>query len=77
MIKEGDIVELLPTDNRNRQLRSQEKKYDWEVLTIGTPQCLAGRLGYFIKHLGSAHTRWVSENDIKLHEFRENTYDVC
>ena len=77
MIKEGDIVELLPTDNRNRLLRSQEKKYDWEVLTVGTPQCLAGRLGFFIKHLGSAHTRWVSENDIKLHEFRENTYDVC
>jgi len=77
MIKEGDIVELLPTDNRNRQLRSQEKKYDWEVLTVGTPQCLAGRLGFFIKHLGSDHTRWVSENDIKLHEFRENTYDVC
>ena len=76
MIKEGDIVELLPTDNRNRQLRSQEKKYDWEVLTVGTPQCLAGRLGFFIKHLGSDHTRWVSENDIKLHEFRENTYDV-
>ena len=77
MIKEGDIVELLPTDNRNRQLRSQEKKHDWEVLTVGTPQCLAGRLGFFIKHLGSDHTRWVSENDIKLYEFRENTYDVC
>ena len=77
MIKEGDIVELLPTDNRNRQLRSQEKKYDWEVLSVGSPQCLAGRIGYLIKHLGSDHTRWVSESDIKLHEFRENTYDVC
>ena len=77
MIKVGDVVELQPTDNRNRQLRAQEGKYDWEVLTVGTPQCLAGRLGFFIKHLGSAHTRWVSENDIKLHEFRENTYDVC
>ena len=75
--KVGDIVELLPTDNRNRQLRSREGKYDWKVLQIDTPQCLAGRLGFFIKHLGSAHTRWVSENDIKLHEFRENTYDVC
>ena len=76
-IKVGDIVELLPTDNRNRQLRAQEGKYDWKVLQIDTPQCLAGRLGFFIKHLGSDHTRWVSENDIKLHEFRENTYDVC
>ena len=76
-IKVGDIVELLPTDNRNRQLRAQEGKYDWKVLQIDTPQCLAGRLGFFIKHLGSDHTRWVSENDIKIHEFRENTYDVC
>ena len=77
VIKEGDIVELLPTDNRNRQLRSQEKKYDWKVLKIDTPQCLAGRLGYFIKHLGSAHTRWVTADDIKINEYRENTYDVC
>jgi hypothetical protein len=72
MIKEGDLVELLPTDNRNRQLRMQEKKYDWEVLTVGTPQCLSGRLGYFIKHIGSDHTRWVSENDIKIRVFKEN-----
>ena len=77
MIRVGDVVELQPTDNRNRQLRIQEGKYDWEVLQVDTPQCLAGRLGFFIKHLGSDHTRWVSENDIKLHEFRENTYDVC
>ena len=72
MIKEGDIVELLPTDNRNRQLRSQENKYDWEVLKIDTPQCLSGKLGYFIKHIGSAHTRWVTVNDIKLRTFKEN-----
>ena len=72
MIKEGDIVELLPTDNRNRQLRSQEKKYDWEVLTVGTPQCLAGRLGFFIKHLGSDHTRWVAESDITLRTYKEH-----
>ena len=75
MIKEGDIVELLPTDNRNRQLRSQENKYDWEVLKIDTPQCLSGKLGYFIKHIGSAHTRWVTVNDIKLRTFRENRYE--
>lgn len=74
MIKVGDIVELLPTDNRNRQLRAQEGKYDWEVLQIDTPQCLAGRLGYFIKFIGSDHTRWVSENDIKIITFKENRY---
>ncbi len=75
MIKEGDIVELLPTDNRNRQLRSQEKKYDWEVLTVGAPQCLAGRIGFLIKHLGSDHTRWVSDKDIKIRTYRENRYE--
>ena len=72
MIKVGDLVELQPTDNRNRQLRSQENKYDWEVLKIDTPQCLSGKLGYFIKHIGSAHTRWVTVNDIKLRTFKEN-----
>ena len=75
MIKVGDLVELQPTDNRNRQLRSQENKYDWEVLKIDTPQCLSGKLGYFIKHIGSALTRWVTVNDIKLRTFKENRYE--
>ena len=48
MIKVGDIVELLPTNQRNRQLRSQEKKYDWKVIEIGTPQCYFGELAYHI-----------------------------
>ena len=75
MIKVGDIVELQPTDNRNRQLRSQEKKYNWEVLQIDTPQCLSGRLGFFIKHIGSPHTRWVAESDITIRTYKENRYD--
>jgi len=33
----GDIVELLPTNNRNRQLRSQENKHFWEVLQVDKP----------------------------------------
>ena len=75
--KIGDIVELLPTNNRNRQLRSQENKHFWEVLTVDTPIYLKGDLGFMIKHVGSDHTRWVCVDDIKIHEFRENTYDVC
>ena len=75
--KVGDIVELLPTNQRNRQLRSQEKKHIWEVLTVDTPIYLKGDLGFMIKHVGSDHTRWVCSDDIKISEFRENTYDVC
>ena len=75
--KVGDIVELLPNNNRNRQLRSQENKHIWEVLTVDTPIYLKGDMGFLIKHVGSNHTRWVTTEDIKIHEFRENTYDVC
>ena len=74
--KIGDIVELLPTNNRNRQLRSQENKHFWEGLTVDTPIYLKGDLGFMIKHVGSDHTRWVTADDIEIHEFRENTYDV-
>ena len=75
--KVGDIVELLPNNNRNRQLRSQENKHIWEVLTVDTPIYLKGDMGFLIKHVGTNHTRWVTTEDIKIHEFRENTYDVC
>ena len=77
MIKVGDIVELLPTNNRNRQLRSQENKHFWEVLTVDTPIYLKGDLVFMIKHVGSDLTRGVVADDIKISEFRENTYDVC
>ena len=75
--KVGDIVELLPTNNRNRQLRSQENKHLWEVLSIDKPIYLKGDLGFMLKAVGSTHTRWATVDDIKIHEFRENTYDVC
>ena len=39
-IKVGDIVELLPTNNRNRQLRAQDQKLIWEVIKVDRPQCL-------------------------------------
>ena len=75
--KVGDIVELLPTNNRNRQLRSQENKHLWEVLSIDKPIYLKGDLGFMLKAVGSTHTRWVTADDIEIREFRENTYDVC
>ena len=75
--KVGDIVELQPTNNRNRQLRSQENKHIWKVLTVDTPTYLKGDLGFMIKHVGSDHTRWVTAEDIKITQYQENTYDVC
>ena len=73
--KVGDIVELLPTNNRNRQLRSQENKHLWEVLRVDKPIYLKGDLGFMLKAVGSTHTRWATVDDIKIHEFKENTYD--
>ena len=76
-IKVGDVVELLPTNNRNRQLRSQENKHFWEVLQVDKPIYLKGDVGFMLKAVGSTHTRWAAADDIKISEFRENTYDVC
>ena len=61
----GDIVELLPTNNRNRQLRAQDKKLIWEVIKVDSPQCLNKRLGYFIEHK-DGHTRWVDREEVLL-----------
>ena len=72
MIKVGDIVELLPTNNRNRQLRGQENKHMWEVVQIKPVMCFGGDLGFDIKHVGSNHTRWVKVDEIQISEFREN-----
>ena len=74
MIKVGDIVELQPTNQRNRQLRSQDKKHIWEVVKIDTPQCFKGDVGFLILHQ-SGHERWVQADDIKLRTFRENRYE--
>ena len=72
----GDIVELLPTNNRNRQLRGQENKHMWEVVQIKPVMCFGGDLGFDIKHLGSEHSRWVTVDEIQISEFRENRKDV-
>ena len=73
MIKEGDVVELLPTNNRNRQLRGQEGKHHWEIIKIDPNTICFGKTeGILIKHIGSSHDRWVQRCDIKLIEFKEN-----
>ena len=64
-IEVGDIVELMPTNNRNRQLRAQDGKLIWEVIKVDRPQCLNRRLGYFIEHQ-DGHTRWVEPADVLL-----------
>ena len=64
-IKVGDIVELMPTNNRNRQLRAQDGKMIWEVIKVDRPQCLNKELGYFIEHQ-DGHTRWVKPEDVVL-----------
>ena len=61
----GDIVELMPTNNRNRQLRAQDGKMIWEVIKVDRPQWLNRRLGYFIEHK-DGHTRWVEPDEVLL-----------
>ena len=70
-VKVGDIVELLPSNQRNRQLRSQEGKYYWRVLEIGTPQCFFGELAYHIE-FDVNHSRWVLPEDVQIKYYREN-----
>ena len=74
MIKIGDIVELLPTNQRNRQLRSQDGKKDWVVIKIDPKTiCFNKQEGIFIESvIDSKHTRWVQREDIQLSQFREN-----
>ena len=72
-IKEGDIVELQPTNNRNRQLRGQERKLIWEVVQVAPwTICFAGEPGIMIMHRATNHERWVQEDDIKIVDFKEN-----
>ena len=74
MIQEGDIVELLQTNNRNRQLRSQEGKHIWKVIKVDHPQCMGGALGFLIESTKDPeHSRWVPESDIIVLEYKENT----
>jgi len=74
MIKIGDTVELLPTNNRNRQLRSQHDKYEWVVIKIDpTTICFNNQEGILIQSIiDRKHDRWVQREDIQLTKFREN-----
>ena len=74
MIKIGDIVELLPTNNRNRQLRSQNGKYEWVVIKIDPETiCFNNQEGILIQSvIDRKHECWVQREDIQLTKFREN-----
>ena len=73
MITEGDVVELLPSNNRNRQLRAQEGKHIWKVIKVDHPQCMGGALGFLIESTKDPeHSRWVPESDIIVLEYKEN-----
>ena len=74
MIKIGDIVELLPTNNRNRQLRSQNGKYEWVVIKIDPETiCFNNQEGILIQSIiDRKHDRWVQREDIQLTKYREN-----
>ena len=72
-LKTGDIVELQPTDNRNRQLINQDKKRIWEVVKTSTRvQGLGNEPGVLILHRITKHERWVPEGDIAISEYVEN-----
>ena len=74
MLKVGDIVELLPTNQRNRQLRKQNGKKQWEIIKIDPRTiCFNKQEGILIEStIDHKHTRWVQRQDIELIEFREN-----
>jgi hypothetical protein len=74
MIKTGDIVELLPTNNRNRQLRAQNGKYEWVVIKIDPETiCFNNQEGILIQSIiDRKHDRWVQREDIQLTKYREN-----
>jgi len=72
-LKTGDIVELQPTDNRNRQLINEDKKRIWEVLkTSAQVQALGNGPGVMILHRVTKHERWVPEDDIAITEYVDN-----
>lgn len=72
-IKIGDIVELQPTDNRNRQLINQDRKRIWEVVkTSPSVQALGGDPGVLILHRTTQHERWVPDDDIAISDYVDN-----
>ena len=78
MLKVGDIVELLPTNQRNRQLRKQNGKWEWEIIKIAPSTiCFNKQEGILIQSvLDRKHDRWVQREDVQISEFRENRKDV-
>ena len=78
MLKVGDIVELLPTNQRNRQLRKQNGKWEWEIIKIDQSTiCFNNQEGILIQSvLDRKHDRWVQREDVQISEFRENRKDV-
>ena len=73
MITVGDIVELLPSNNRNRQLRSQDGKHICKVVKIEEAQCTAPDLGFLIQSIKDpSHDRWVLQEEIFVLEYKEN-----
>ena len=78
MLKVGDIVELLPTNQRNRQLRKQNGKWEWVIIKIDPNTiCFNKQEGILIQSvLDRKHDRWVQREDIQISAFRENRKDV-
>ena len=78
MLKVGDIVELLPTNQRNRQLRKQNGKWEWVIIKIDPSTiCFNKQEGILIQSvLDRKHDRWVQREDIQISAFRENRKDV-
>ena len=74
MLKPGDIVELQPTNQRNRQLRSQEKKWEWVIVKIDPETiCFKNEEGILIQSvIDRKHDRWVQRTDIVLLQYEEN-----
>lgn len=76
-LKVGDMVELQPTNQRNRQLRKQYDKWEWVIIKIDPETiCFNNQEGILIQSvIDRKHDRWVQREDIKLIEFRENQKD--
>ena len=72
--KPGDLVELLPTNNRNRQLRSQQGKHQWVIIKIDPETiCFKNQEGILIQSvIDRKHDRWVQREDIVLIQYEEN-----
>ena len=67
-------MELLPTNNRNRQLRSQDGKHEWRVIKIDPETiCFNNQEGILIQSvIDRQHDRWVQREDIVLLQYEEN-----